>query len=246
MLKRRRTAIGAGLLAAVVPLSIGVASLLNDDSGHDSPAVATPSPSKSSDSQQIAELRRVGRKVEELRRQVQLLTAQRRKFERRIQRQVGGPGTNGWRNRPLDEVETTLDQIRRELVRTLAAQRRRQDICRRLPLPFKATYLPEGFEPSLLPGGIRDGFSRKTDYPDSIAYYFADEGTYIEVLTGGSPWGPTDPSPIEIGGRAAQIGGIEGGDSIAFRWSGCDYVLMTFSVSRDELKKVAEGFVVRR
>ena len=252
MLKRRKTVVVAGVLAALVPLTIGGASLLNGEGNGSGPDVVTsPSPTESPEFVEVpGPFRRgkVERKLAGLQEQLEQLRAQKRE----VRRELMEPGTDREERRDkarsMRRLERALREMERELTRTLM-KGRRQEECSKLPLPFEATYLPAGFDAELRPGGASDGPGRKTDLPGSLGYYRSKKGgmgDYIDIMENGAPFWPSEPMAIPVGDRPGKIGRIEGGFSVRFMWSKCDYLMLSYSLSFDELRRVAEGLIARR
>jgi hypothetical protein len=128
------------------------------------------------------------------------------------------------------------------------------DACLR-SLPFAPTYLPEGFDAQLRPGNggevgvdpdgtIRPFEPPSPDYVNYSAHAFR-LGTFINITTG---TGETAASyePMTVLGRAARFGNIEDGYVVVFHTgdSQCDeYAMMSYGVSSEDTRRVAEGLV---
>ena len=113
-------------------------------------------------------------------------------------------------------------------------------------VPFRATYLPDGWSYKLRPGS--GGFPGKyadTMPPDRLAYWAPIEntrGTYIDVMKYGIyNISRADGDQIRVLGDEGLIGRVEGGWSVNFEYGGCKYSVVTFSNTKEELSQVAES-----
>ena len=128
------------------------------------------------------------------------------------------------------------------------------DACLR-SLPFRPTYLPEGFDAQLRPGsggevGVDpDGTIRPLEpaspYFVNYSAHAFRLGTFINITTSDAET-PASYEPMTVLGRPAQFGDIEDGYAVVFHTgdSQCDeYSMMTYGVSPEDTRRVAEGLV---
>jgi hypothetical protein len=106
-------------------------------------------------------------------------------------------------------------------------------------LPFAATYVPPGFRarPKEAPGG---GTASR---PGVVAHFAGRPGRVIDVFVGERAFVPTERIRIEVLGRHAVLGAVHEGYSVDFRTERCDYQLVGYGVTREELRDFAEGLV---
>ena len=115
------------------------------------------------------------------------------------------------------------------------------DSCAKFPPPFKATYLPPGFNRKLRRGA---GLFQGTDYPTNglLGYYRGNnEGVHVnfEVHGGPLPYKPADPQPLKVLGSPGQLGVIEGGFAVEFALEDCDFRMDSYGINRAQTVKVA-------
>jgi hypothetical protein len=150
---------------------------------------------------------------------------------------------------PTTEVTTTTKNSVSEPSTTVVL-----DECLRT-LPFTPTYLPEGFDPGLRPGnggevGVDpDGTVHPFEPPVPYFVHYSAHafrlGTFINITVGGGETAASYESMTVLGGPA-QFGHIEDGYVVVFHTDDrqCpDYAMMTYGVSPEDTRRVAEGLV---
>lgn len=112
---------------------------------------------------------------------------------------------------------------------------------------FVPTYLPEGWSAELQPGEGGGG-----EFPGLLGHYTgraprqAQPGPgFIDLLTEAA-YAQGSKERIEVLGSVATIGAIHEGFSVEFRHRDCDFVLMAFGISEDELRRFAEGLTTEQ
>ena len=115
--------------------------------------------------------------------------------------------------------------------------------CSSYPPPFRATYLPEGFNHRLREGA---GLFKGTRYPTEglLGYYrgpFETVHVNFQIRSGPLPYVPANPRPVTVLGRRGRIGKIEGGYAVEFSNGRCAFRMDTYGLSRTETVRVAQG-----
>jgi hypothetical protein len=115
--------------------------------------------------------------------------------------------------------------------------------CARMPPPFRATYLPRGFD-SKLRGGA--GLFRGTGHPREglLGHYLGPRATThvnFQVAGGPLPYEPVNVRRTPVLGRRGVIGSIEGGYAVRFSVKGCDFRMDAYGISRRATIAVARG-----
>lgn len=120
--------------------------------------------------------------------------------------------------------------------------------CADYPPPFRATYLPEGFEKKLHKGAglFKGADGAGSDYPTEglLGYYPGPvEVLHVnfETRPGPLPYEPGAPRRLRVLGRRGAIGTIEGGWSVEFVLGNCEFRMDTYGISRAETVKIAKG-----
>lgn len=127
--------------------------------------------------------------------------------------------------------------------------------CSREPLPFWATYLPDGWNPELQIGELRDYKEDRSFTTETAKSWKGPAEEAIAVYRdppGVEP--PEDPAPMAVLGGRGEIGNYplmewEGHQdmsviSAAFSWCGSRWALVgAGGASLDDVRRVAEGFV---
>ena len=120
-------------------------------------------------------------------------------------------------------------------------------------VPFRPGYLPEGWSYRLQAGsGGQRGIPFKDQVPKALGHYFyagppRPVPGYFDVYETADYYqlGATGGEPIEVMGDEARIGSVEDGYSVELTYKGCDYSVMAFGPSLEELRKVATNLVPR-
>jgi hypothetical protein len=117
------------------------------------------------------------------------------------------------------------------------------DRCAKMPPPFRATYLPRGFDSKLREGA---GLFRGTDHPTEglLGHYLGPRETIhvnFQVAGGPLPYEQVNIQRTPVLGRRARIGSIEGGYAVEFSVKDCDFRMDTYGISRRATIAVARG-----
>ena len=118
-------------------------------------------------------------------------------------------------------------------------------------VPFRPTYLPEGWSYVLQPGeGGQTDLPVTQQSPRALGYYAGpkdDKGRpttgFIDVYRYGDYYMLAKDAPtIELAiGSEGSIGRVEDGFSVEFRYGDCRYSVMAFGIHFRELRRVAKG-----
>lgn len=113
------------------------------------------------------------------------------------------------------------------------------------PVDFRPTYLPDGWIEDLQRGDGGGGGWR------GIVGHFGNDaergttdkadGGFADLIASERPYQQGNTEKIRVLDAPATLGDIHEGYSVEFTQYGCDYFLIAFGISRDELRRFAEG-----
>jgi hypothetical protein len=119
-----------------------------------------------------------------------------------------------------------------------------QKKCYDYPLPFKPSYLPEGFKPQAKRGA--GGYpGTNLDPHGFVAFYSATPTSHISFGRRTLPYPPTNAQRIRVMDNPAVFGRIEGGFSADFALRTCEYRMVAYGVTRREARRFATHLMPR-
>lgn len=122
-------------------------------------------------------------------------------------------------------------------------------------LPFRATYLPEGYTYGPQPGdGGQVGVPLDEQNPQAYGHFTGGDGFISVYELGGYYTLPPDAEEIQIFDQwtsfnsdettPARFGSVEDGYALEFSANGCDYSVIGFGVSKIDMWLVADGLML--
>lgn len=114
-------------------------------------------------------------------------------------------------------------------------------------VPFRPSYLPDGWSYVLQPGGGGETDPPVEDSPGPLAHYTVSRrmvrAPYVDVAFYGESYvlPPGEGDPIEVLGDDGRIGAIHEGYAAEFSYGECEYSLVAFGLSQQQLRRIAEG-----
>lgn len=115
-------------------------------------------------------------------------------------------------------------------------------------VPFRPTWLPDGWSYKLEPGsGGQREIPLGEQTPRALGHYFGPEEDpipgYIDVYVQGTYYAlpPKGGEIVAVMGDKGRIGAVEDGYSLEIEYRGCEYSVMGFGPSKEELRRVGEG-----
>lgn len=139
-----------------------------------------------------------------------------------------------------------LEAADRDAVRPVATPAPSPGERGRCTIAFAPTYLPDGVDAEPRPGSGGSPDAAAAEEAGIIGHFRGPQGTFIDVLDGPPPSAVVRRSGITVLGARATLGVIHEGYAVAFRAGRCRYALAAYGVTRDQLRRFAEGLLATR